>query len=150
MCLLSGSKNLKLAAAVIAADWALSNTFYYFFSAAAVNLIAPTNFIVLGLFFTFWRSKRLNGAFIHKIFFSYYSLYLIINMWHLLGRFFFPETLTANYYFSLAASNIVFILIVLTMWLFAILKFLDNHSEGGLMGVFERNIHNWRKWFGGR
>ena len=41
-------------------------------------------------------------------------------------------------------------MIVSTLWLLAILKFLDNHAEGGLMGVYGRNIDNWRRWFGGR
>ncbi len=134
---------------VIAANWVFDNTAYYFFNTAAVNIIAPVGILVLALFWRFWHSKSLNGAFIHRTFFIYYSLYLAINVWHLLGRFFYPETLAANYYFSLAASNVIFILIVTTMWILAILKFLDNHSEGGLMGVFERNIGRWRKWFGG-
>ncbi|PQA88028.1 hypothetical protein [Hyphococcus luteus] len=135
---------------MIAADWALSNVFYYFLNNAAVNLIAPVSILVLALFWSLWHAKSLNGAFIHRTFFSYYALYFLINLWHLLGRFFFPETLTANYVFSLAASNGVFILILVTLWLFAILKFLDRHAEGGLMGVYERNIGKWRKWFGGR
>ncbi|WP_425410691.1 hypothetical protein [Hyphococcus sp.] len=145
---LSGSKNLKLAAMIIAADWVVSNALYYFLSDSAVNVIAPMNIVVLGLFYTLWRSERLNGAFIHKIFFGYYCLYLVVNLWHLLGRFFFPETLTASYYFSLAASNGVFILIVATLWLFGVLKFLDNNAKGGLMGVYQRNIGTWRRWFG--
>ena len=114
---------------------------------AAVKLIAPMNIIVLGLFLTFWQSKSLNGAFIHRTFFIYYVLYLVINMWHLSGRFFFPETFTASNYFSLAASNVIFWFILATMGGLAILKFLDNYSAGGLMGVFERNIGKWRKWF---
>jgi len=134
---------------VIAADWLLSNIFFMLFRNAAVNFIAPMGIIVLALFYTFWKTKSLNGAFIHKIFFGYYFLYFLINLWHLLGRFFFPETLSAKYYFSLAASNGVFILIVGTMWLFAILKFLDNNVDGGLLGLFDRNIHKWRRWFGG-
>ncbi len=125
----------------------LSNSFYYFMSGAAVNLIAPMNIIVLGLFLTFWKTKSLNGAFIHRTFFIYYGLYFLINSWHLLGRLFFPDTLTATYYFSIIASNVVFILIVITMWGLAILKFLDNNSDGGLKGVFDRNIDKWRKWF---
>lgn len=140
---------MRLAAAVIAADWALSNIFYYLWSDAAVNVIAPMNILVLGLFLTFWRSPGLNGAFIHKIFFFYYCLYLLVNFWHLLGRVFFPQTFAAQYNFSLAASNVIFILIVTTLWLFSSLKFVDNYAEGGLPGVFERNIAKWRKWFGG-
>ncbi|WDI32972.1 hypothetical protein PUV54_07145 [Hyphococcus flavus] len=135
---------------VIVAHWTLANVLYYFFKNGAVNYIAPFIIIFLALFYTFSKSKTLNGAFIHRVFFGYYSLYFLINLWHLLGRFLFPETLLANYWFSLAASNIVFILIVLTMWGLAILKFLDNHSDGGLMGVYKRNIHHWRKWFGGK
>lgn len=134
---------------VIAADWTLSNIFYYLWSNAAVNVIAPMTILVLALFFKFWRTKSLNGAFIHKTFFFYYCLYMLINIWHLLGRFFFPETLSANFVFSLIASNIVFVLIVITLWFLAVLKFLDNNADGGLPGVFERNIHKWRKWFGG-
>ena len=141
---------MRLAAAVIAGDWALSNFFYYLWSDAAVNVIAPMNILVLGLFLTFWRAKSLNGAFIHKTFFFYYCLYLLVNFWHLLGRFAFPQTFAAQYNFSLAASNVIFILIVTTLWLFSSLKFVDNHAEGGLAGVFERNIGKWRKWFGGR
>ncbi len=114
---------------------------------AAVNLIAPMNIIVLGLFLTFWQTKSLKGVTIHRTFFIYYTLYLGVNLWHLLGRLFFPETLTAKYKFSAYASNGVFILIVGTMWLLAVLKFLDNNSNGGLMGVYERNIGKWRKWF---
>lgn len=114
---------------------------------AAVNLIAPMNIIILGLFLTFWKSKSLNGATIHKTFFLYYVLYLAVNLWHLLGRLFFPETLTAQYKFPAYASNGVFILIIGTMWILAILKTLDNYSDGGLMGVYERNIAKWRKWF---
>ncbi len=140
---------MRLAAVVIAADWLISNGLYYVMGNAAVNFIAPMNIVVLGLFMTFWRTKRLNGAFIHKSFFFYYCLYLAVNLWHLLGRLFFPDTLAANYYFSLAASNYIFIFIVATLWLFSSLKFVDNHAEGGLMGVFERNIGQWRKWFGG-
>ena len=112
-----------------------------------MNLIAPISILVLALFWRFWHSKTLNGKFIHRTFFAYYALYFLINLWHLLGRFFFPETLTANYKFSLIASNAIFILILLTMWILAILKFLDNNSDGGLMGVFNRNIGKWRKWF---
>lgn len=141
---------MRLAAAVIAADWLLSNLFFRLMGTASVNVIAPMNILVLGLFLTFWRMKSLNGAFIHKTFFFYYCLYLLVNFWHLAGRVFFPETLSATYYFSLAASNLVFILIVVTLWLFSSLKFVDNYAEGGLMGVFERNIEKWRKWFGGR
>ena len=140
---------MRLAAAVIAVDWLLSNLLFQQMGAASVNIIAPMNIIVLGLFATFWRMKSLNGAFIHKIFFFYYGLYLLVNGWHLLGRFFFPETLSATYYFSLAASNVVFILIVITLWLFSSLKFVDRYAEGGLMGVFERTIEKWRKWMGG-
>lgn len=150
LAILSGSKNLRLASVVIFADWSFGNICYYYLGNAAVNLIAPSGIVVLGIFYTLWRSKTLNGTFIHKIFFTYYSFFLVINSWHLLGRFFFPETLVANYYFSLAASNIVFILLVSTLWFFSILKFLDNHAEGGLMGVYERNIDKWRGWFGGR
>ncbi len=135
---------------VIVADWALANSFFYWLGAASVNLIAPMSIVILALFYSFWRSKSLNGAFIHKIFFSYYVLYFAINCWHLLARYFFPETFVANYYFSIAASNGVFILIVTTLWVFAILKFLDNNAEGGLMGVYKRNINDWRRWFGGR
>ncbi len=134
---------------MVGADWVLSNLFYYWLSDAAVNLIAPMNIVVLGLFLTFWRSPTLNGRFIHKIFFAFYCLYLIVNLWHLLGRYLFPETLVASYYFSLAASNGVFMALVATLWLFSILKFLDNHAEGGLAGVYTRNIGKWRKWFGG-
>ncbi len=135
---------------VIVADWVLANSFFYLMGAASVNLIAPMSIVILALFYAFWRSKSLNGAFIHKIFFSYYALYFAINLWHILARYFSPETFVANYYFSIAASNGVFILIVSTLWLFAILKFLDNNAEGGLMGVYERNIADWRRWFGGR
>ncbi len=140
---------MRLAALVILADWGLANIFYFWMGAASVNIVAPMSVAVLALFFTFWRSKSLNGAFIHKIFFSYYVLYFAINLWHLLARYFFPEALAANYYFSLAASNGVFIIIVSTLWLFAILKFLDNYAEEGLMGIFDRNIEKWRRWFGG-
>lgn len=141
---------MRLAATVVAADWLASNLLFQLMGQASVNVIAPMNIVVLGVFLTFWRMKSLNGAFIHKIFFSYYCLYLLVNFWHLLGRAFFPETLSASYYFSLAASNLVFILIVMTLWLFSSLKFVDRYAEGGLMGVFERNIAKWRKWFGGR
>jgi len=134
---------------VIAADWSISNVLYYWFGGASVNFIAPMSILILALFYSFWRSKSLNGAFIHKFFFGYYTLYFLINLWHIVARYIFPETFAATYYFSAAASNIVFILIVSTMWLFAVLKFLDNHSEGGLMGVYERNIDKWRRLFGG-
>ncbi|MAW79160.1 MAG: hypothetical protein CMI63_02900 [Parvularcula sp.] len=147
LCYISGSRNLRLAATVVAANWILSNTFYYFFKNAAVNFIAPVGILVLALFWQFWHTKSLNGKFIHRTFFFYYFLYLLINTWHLLGRFFFPETLSANYYFSLAASNVVFILVVATMWFLGILKILDRYADGGLMGVFNRNIDKWRKWF---
>lgn len=136
-----------MAATVIAANWILDNVFFFFFRNASVNFIAPVAILVLALFWQFWHSKSLNGAFIHRTFFIFYFLYFVINSWHLLGRFFFPETLTANYYFSLAASNIIFVLIVITLWFFAIMKFLDNNVDGGLMGVFNRNIDKWRKWF---
>lgn len=132
---------------VILADWILSNTFYYFLKGAAINLIAPMNILILGLFWQFWNTKSLNGAFIHRTFFFYYSLYLVTNLWHLLGRFFFPDTLSATYYFATVLINIVFVLIVTTMWGLAILKTLDNYAKGGLMGVFNRNIGKWRKWF---
>lgn len=134
---------------VIVADWIVANSLYYWIGAASVNFIAPMSIVILALFFSFWRSKSLNGAFIHKIFFSFYVLYFAINLWHLVARLFFPEAFAANYYFSIAASNGVFILIVSTLWLFATLKFLDNHATGGLMGVYERNIEKWRRWFGG-
>ena len=134
---------------VIVADWVLANSFYYWIGEASVNFIAPMSIVILALFYSFWRSKSLNGAFIHKIFFSFYILYFAINLWHLSARYFFPEAFAANYYFSIAASNGVFILIVSTLWLFASLKFLDNHADGGLMGVYERNIEKWRRWFGG-
>lgn len=140
---------MRLAAAVIAADWTWANLAYYWLGPAAVNVLAPSTIIVLGLFMTFWRSKRLKGPFIHKTFFFYYCLYLAVYSWTLLGRFFFPDTLAATNYFALAAPNGIFILLVLTLWLFSILKFIDNHYDGGLMGVFERNIAKWRKWFGG-
>ena len=140
---------MRLAAAVVGADWIVSNLLFQLMGGAAVNVIAPMNILVLGLFLTFWRMKSLNGAFIHKTFFSYYCLYLVVNLWHLAGRFFFPEAFAASYYFSLAASNLIFILIVVTLWFFSSLKFVDNYAEGGLMGVFERNIGKWRKWFGG-
>ena len=122
---------------------------YYWLGTSAVDLIAPVSILVLALFWQFWHTKKLNGAFIHRTFFFYYGLYMVINFWHLLGRFFYPETLTANYYFSLLASNVIFIFILTTMWILALLKFVDNHYDGGLMGVFERNISTWRKWFGG-
>ncbi len=141
---------MRLAAMVLGADWIVSNLLVHFMGSAAVNVIAPMNILVLGLFLTFWRAKSLNGAFIHKTFFFYYCLYLLVNFWHLLGRYFFSDTLAATHYFALAASNLVFILIVATLWLFSSLKFVDNYAEGGLMGVFERNIAKWRKWFGGR
>jgi hypothetical protein len=127
----------------------LSNLFYYWLGNHAVDLIAPVSILVLALFWQFWHTKSLNGRFIHRAFFVYYAIYLVINFWHLFGRFFYPETLTANRYFSLAASNVTFWFILATMWLLAIGKFLDNHSEGGLIGVFDRNIGQWRKWFGG-
>ena len=128
---------------MITVHWVSANVLFYFFENAAVNFIAPLCIIFLAFFHSFWRSERLNGTFIHKVFFGYYALYLLINSWHMLGRIFFPETLVANYWFSLAASNIVFVLIVLTMWIFAILKFLDNYADGGLMGVYERNVAKW-------
>ena len=141
---------MRLAASVVGADWIASNLLFHYMGTASVNVIAPMNILVLGLFLTFWRMKSLNGAFIHKIFFFYYCLYLLVNFWHLTGRMFFPETLSATYYFSLAASNLIFILIVSTLWLFSSLKFVDRYAEGGLMGVFGRNIGKWRKWFGRR
>jgi len=125
----------------------LDNTFYAFLKNASVNLIAPVAILGMVLFWQFWHTKSLNGAFIHRTFFIYYFLYFVINSWHLLGRFFFRDTLAATYYFSLAASNIVFSLIVATMWGLGILKILDKYSDGGLMGVFDRNIGKWRKWF---
>ncbi|MEO1252064.1 MAG: hypothetical protein AAFW81_06955 [Pseudomonadota bacterium] len=135
---------------MIVVHWALANTFFYFFGNATVNYIAPVAIAILCTLFILSRMKSLNGAFIYRTFFIYYFMYFLINSWHLAGRVFFPETFVATYWFSLAASNGVFILIVSTLWLLAILKFLDNNAEGGLMGVYERNIDNWRRWFGGR
>lgn len=147
---LSGSRNLRIASLVIVVHWTLANIFFNFFGNATVNFIAPVAIAILCTLFILARIKILNGAFIYRTFFLYYFMYFLINSWHLLGRIFFPETLVATYWFSLAASNGVFILIVATLWLFAILKFLDNNAKGGLLGVYERNIDQWRRWFGGR
>lgn len=141
---------MRLASLIIVGHWVYANASFYILGNAAVNFIAPLMIAILVGFYFLWRSPSLNGAFIHKIFFTYYFFYFLINIWHFLGRVLFPETFVATYWFSLAASNGVFILIVTTLWLFAILKFLDNNAEGGLMGVYERNIENWRRWFGGR
>ncbi|MBT8473651.1 MAG: hypothetical protein HKN14_06650 [Marinicaulis sp.] len=138
-----------MAAILIAASWVIANILFYFFGNAAVNFIAPVQAVILAIFFFLARSKSLNGAFIHRVFFIFYSLYFAINSWHLTGRIFFPQTLVANYWFSLAASNGVFVLMVVTLWFLAILKFFDNYADGGLMGVYERNIGAWRRWFGG-
>lgn len=105
--------------------------------------------MVLVIFWSLWHNPALKGAFIHRTFFFYYLFYFAINLWHLLGRITFPETFAASHYFAFLASNIVFVLLVGTIWILAILKFIDNHRDGGLMGVYERNIDKWRKLFGG-
>lgn len=147
---LSGSRNLRITSLVIIAHWVHANTFFHFFGNAAVNFIAPVAIAIMCVFFILSRMQSLNGAFIYRIFLFYYFLYFLINSWHLFGRMVFPDAFMSTYWFSLAASNGVFVLIVLTLWGLAILKFLDNHAEGGLMGVYERNIDNWRRWLGGR
>ncbi|MEZ5893826.1 MAG: hypothetical protein R3C58_11885 [Parvularculaceae bacterium] len=114
-----------------------------------MNAIAPWCVVVLAVFWNLWHSKTLNGATIHRFFFFFYSLHFAINFWHILARISFPKAFAATYYFSLAASNIVFVLMIVTVYFLAILKFLDNNAKGGLMGVYDRNIHKWRKWFGG-
>lgn len=150
LCFASGSRNLRLAAGVIAIDWAASNFLFRFLAGESVNYIAPMNILVLGAFYAFWRSPTLNGAFIHRVFFLYYCLYLLLSLWHLFGRFFFPETLLATFYFAQVTANLVFIAVVSTLWLFGALKILDSRATGGLMGVYERNIEKWRRWFGER
>ena len=134
---------------MIVAHWTIANTLFYFFGNAVVNFIAPVAVAIMCALFILWRMRTLKGALIYRPFLLYYFMYFLINTWHLLGRVFFPEAFVATYWFSLAASNGVFILTVSTLWGLAILKFLDNHAEGGLMGVYERNIHKWRRWFGG-
>lgn len=133
----SKSRNLLIASLVVLTDWFLSNFFTLRFGDGGVNYIAPMNFLIFAFFTYLYSRKDYKGRAFYRPLIFFYAFYLLINLWHLGGRIFFPETLIATSWYVYRASNIVFVLIMLTLYSYSIIKGIGNRSEGGLMAVFE-------------
>ena len=103
-----------------------------------MQFIAPMNVVFFGVFIWLFKAKAFRGNSFYRPLLFFYFVYVAISLYHLSMRGFFPQTLAANYYFVLAASNIIFILIIITLYVLSIAKGIDNRSKEGLLGVYER------------
>jgi hypothetical protein len=136
----SRSNNLRIAALIILIDWLLSNFLTTNFGSSAVIYIAPMTAVFFCILLYLYNDKKFKGRSYYRPILFFYFLYLVIHFWHMGGRLFYPETLSANYYFVLYFSNVVFILLSLTLVGLSLLKGIGNRTEGGLMAVYEK----WR------
>ncbi len=133
----SKSPNLKIASLVVLTDWLLSTYLNSKYGNASVNYIAPMNVLFFGLVYTLFNLKHFRGGSYYGPLLFLYFCYLVIGVWYLGAKQFFPDTLSATEYYFLEASNVVFVCIILMISTFSILKGIGNRAEGGLMVVFD-------------
>lgn len=134
----SKSPNLKIASGLVALDWLLSNLLTTWLGPAAVNWIAPMNILFAAAFWTLLRLKAFRGRIFYAPMALAYTAYVALNLWHLGGRVFYPETLTATYYFAYLTQNIIFILVTICLFTLSILKGISNRVDGGLLVFYDR------------